>query len=396
MGLHKLRSILAVSCIIVGTFAVVTLIALSNGFYQENSHNMLDMVDGSFYVFPGHSSYSYQGYPPSQINNITIEDIEKLPTLFKNIEAASPIIHQPAKIQYRDNIQIKNVYGVTGNYSRLRKIDMTNDSRFINQTDIENQTSVVFIGNKIKNIFFGQQNALGKKIFINNVPFTVIGISEDDQSSRHDSISNRVIISYRSYMALYKDHSIKYFCVLPTAKTDTNKFEQSLRAYFGQKYHFDKNDKDALYFWDTKKVFNYLFWFLNMLRLFLATCGIMTLAVGSIGVANIMFLIVTERTFEIGLRKAIGASNKQIFQQLLLETLIIIGMGGSIGFALSFATISLIQHINLPNWLGTPIISWTTVAITILVLLAVGLIAGFFPARRAAQLDPIEALARKN
>jgi putative ABC transport system permease protein len=146
-------------------------------------------------------------------------------------------------------------------------------------------------------------------------------------------------------------------------------------------------------FWGSYEIYKFMHWFLLAVQSFLSACGIMILAVGSIGVANMMFLIVTERTYEIGLRKAIGATDKQIFLQLLFEVLIIMTVGGGLGIGAAFFTITFLQHIiTLPQWLGVPTLSWATGFMTIFILALIGLITGFFPARRAAKMDPIEAL----
>ena len=226
------------------------------------------------------------------------------------------------------------------------------------------------------------------RFLINNIPFTVIGVLAENNGDTGD----RVIISNQSYTTLYGDTYVSFFWVLPKPDTDPVQFEHLLRSYFARKCHFDKNDKGALGLWSSYKMSQFIRWFFIGVQLFLGACGAMILAVGSIGVANIMFLIVTERTYEIGLRKAIGATDRQILLQLLFEALIIIGIGGCLGICIALVTIITLQHITLPHWLGTPVLSWITVGITIFILGLVGLIVGFFPARRAARMDPIEAL----
>jgi putative ABC transport system permease protein len=215
----------------------------------------------------------------------------------------------------------------------------------------------------------------------------VIGVLSKSEGWRED-----VYISYKSYEALYDNKYVGVFFVFPKPDTDPLQFEQSLRSYFAHKYHFDKNDKGALQLWGSTKMFQFIRWFFVGLQLFLGACGMMILAVGSIGVANIMFLIVTERTYEIGLHKAVGATDRQILLQLLFEALIIIGIGGCLGIGIALGAITILQQVTLPDWIGVPVISWTTVGITIFALGLIGLIAGYFPARRAARMDPIDAL----
>ena len=392
MWLHKLRSSLAIFCIAFGTFSVVVLLALGDGFYKASYRNVMDKANDTCFVWTGTTSKSYHGYPKGQSHDFKIADIAELPKTFKNVEAVSPRKGQQAAISYGGKTYTKDVYWATPDHARITKIEIEPRGRFINQIDIERHARVVVLGDKIKTILFGKQDALGLKILINNVPFTVIGVLLDTKRSKHNSYGDDVFISYKSYISLYGNQSIYVFLALPKPEIDPIQFEKSLRSYFAQKYHFDKDDKEAMGFFSINEISRYILWFLVSLQLFLGVCGVMTLAVGSIGVANIMFLIITERTYEIGLRKAIGSTDRQIFLQLLLEALIIIGVGGGLGLALSLFVVVLLQSIALPSWLGVPTLSWTIVAITIFVLALIGLVAGFFPARRAAKIDPIEAL----
>ena len=391
MWLHKLRSGLAIFCIAFGTIAVVMLLALGTGFHEASRRNMQGNVSGSFAVWLGRSEKSYEGYPKGRFNHMTIADILELPKIFPNIEAVSPQTFNSAVLSYAGKAYTKHIIGVAPDHERLFKIKLTPGSRFINKIDVERQARVVVISNKIKEILFGQNNdAIGLKFLINNIPFTVIGVLPKE--NKHRFFDDKVFISNQSYAALYGDKPVDFFLILPKPDVDSVQFEQLMRSYFAHKYHFDKNDKGALQLWGSSKMFQFIRWFFVGLQLFLGACGAMILAVGSIGVANIMFLIVTERTYEIGLRKAVGATDRQILLQLLFEALTIIGIGGCLGLGIALGAITILQQITLPDWIGVPVISWTTVGITIFALGLIGLIAGYFPARRAAKMDPIEAL----
>jgi putative ABC transport system permease protein len=388
MWLHKLRSSLAIFCIAFGTLTVVMLLALGTGFHEASRRNM-DIAEGSFAVWLGRSEKSYDGYPKGRFNHMTMADILELQKISPNIEAISPQRFKSAILSYAGKAYNKRVVGVAPDYISLHKIKLTAGSRFINKIDVENQARVAVISNKIKEMLFGKGDALGLRFLINNVPFTVIGVLPKE--NKHHS-NDEVFISNQSYEALYGDKYIDYILILPRPDTDPIQFEQLLRGYFARKCHFDKNDKGVLQLWGSNKIFQFIRWFFIGVQLFLGACGVMVLAVGSIGVANIMFLIVTERTYEIGLRKAIGATDRQILLQFLFEALIIVGIGGCLGISIALAAITILQHVVLPSWIGTPVLSWITVSVTIFVLALIGLLAGFFPAHRAARIDPIEAL----
>lgn len=388
MWLHKLRSGLAIFCIAFGTIAVVMLLALGSGFHTASMNKINGVVDGFFAVWTNRSEKSYEGYPKGRVNQITLADVLELPKIFPNIEAISPqIASRSAVLSYAGKAYTKEVLGVAPDFARLTKIKLITGGRFINKVDLDSQARVAVINSKIKKILFGREDALGSRFLINGVPFTVIGVLSEGESWRED-----VFISYKSYEALYDAKYVNVFFVLPKPDTDPVRFEQLMRSHFAHKYHFDKNDKGALRLWGSYKIFQFIRWFFVGLQLFLGACGVMILAVGSIGVANIMFLIVTERTYEIGLRKAVGATDRQILLQLLFEALIIIGIGGCVGISIALGAITVLQQVTLPDWIGVPVMSWTTVGVTVFVLGLIGLIAGYFPARRAAKMDPIEAL----
>lgn len=391
MWLHKLRYSLAIFCIAFGTIAVVMLLALGTGFHEASKRRMHGNVEGSFAVWLGRSEKSYDGYPKGQFNQVTIDDVAELKKFSPNIEAISYQRYNPAVLSYAGKSYNESVFGVDPDYTRLDKLKLVIGSRFISQTDVEHQARVAVIGSKIKEILFGKDNALGLKFLINNVPFTVIGVLNKEDKHGFD---RNVFISNQSYTTLYDAKYASFFLALPKPDTDPLLFEQLLRSYLSKKCHFDKNDKGAMGLWSSYKMSQFIRWFFIGIQLFLGTCGAMILAVGSIGVANIMFLIVNERTYEIGLRKAIGATDQQILMQLLFEALIIIGIGGCIGINIALIITTILQHIALPNWLGTPVLSWTIVGVTIFILALIGLLTGFFPARKAAKMDPIEALMR--
>lgn len=386
---HKLRSSLAIFCIAFGALAIVVLLALGTGFC-EASKNLFSITSGTFAVGMGRTEKSYGGYSKGRFNSLMYADVMELPRIFPSIAMVSPQRMKTASISYNGKAYTKRVIATAPEVRQLEKIKLTTGSRFINQIDVKNNARVAILGEKIKQILFGSVNALGKQFLINGVPFMVVGVIHKDTKRSH--FADRVFVSNQAYMTLFDDPYINFFFVLPKPDVNPVQFEQLLRGHFARKYCFDKNDKGALRVWSSYKFFQFIKWFLVGIRLFLGFCGAMILVVGSIGVANIMFLIVTERTYEIGLRKAIGATDRQILEQLLFEALMIIGIGGGLGISVAIMIVKLLQKITLPAWLGTPELSWQTMVITIIILALTGLIAGFFPAKKAARLDPIEAL----
>lgn len=392
MWSSKLRSILAVFGIAFGTLTVVLLLALGTGFHDASLRNMMGIVDGSFFVRPGKTSLAYQGLPQYRQVYLKPSDIMKLPKVISEIKLATPISRNMVSISAEGKQFSKSIYGVGPAFQVLRKITVEPEGRFFNQADVEYQTRVVVIGNKLKESLFGAESALGKRVLINGVPCAVIGVITAPEKSTYSFYDDNIIMPYTTYTAFFGEDSVRFFMVMPDPDSDASQVERSMRSYFSNIKKFDPSDQEALRIFNTTTIFQFVRFFFLGIQIFLGICGAMTLAVGSIGVANIMFLIVTERTKEIGLRKAVGATDWHILLQLLLESLIIILIGGGSGFLTAYIITVIMQHIALPSWLGAPVISGATVITTIIILAMVGLASGYFPARKAAKMDPVEAL----
>lgn len=392
MWMYKLRSLLAMFCISFGTLIVVMLLALGTGFHDASLKKMLGIVDGAYFVLSGYTSKNYNGYPKGRPIHVTLPTVMNVKNVFPDIQYISPEFEGKSNIVYKNKKFTKNLHGVSADFAFLRKINLEPNGRFFANLDINENIRVAVLGEKLKNSLFGEESALNKIVLINSVPFNVIGVIPETGRKGHGALDDDMIIPYNEFVTLFGNKWVQIFILKPNPNVDYDLFEQSLRTYFADRYSFDKTDKEALHFFNTGKIYQFVRWFFIGIQLFLGACGVMTLGVGCIGVANIMFLIVIERTREIGLRKAIGAADWQILLQLLLEALIIVIVGGGLGFIVAYLITFVLQFIDLPEWLGTPVISYITVIATVTILTLVGLIAGFFPARRAAKMDPVEAL----
>jgi len=392
LWLHKLRSILALFCITWGTLTVILLLALGDGFQIASKKNMLSIADGAFFIIPTRTSLAYQGFPKRQPIKIQVSDVINIKQSIPSLVAATPILTTSARLGAGTRETKKNLFGVGLDFSKIRKLQLTQNSRFITPFDIAHDARVAVIGDKLKNELFKNQNALGKNITINSINFQVVGTLEPPAKATYSHYDNSAIISYVSFMTLYDQPNANFIALLPDPKLDPDTVEQNLRNYFAYKYHFSPKDTKALKIFSSAKIFQFFTYFFIGIKLFLLACGTLTLGVGCLGVTNIMFLIVTERTKEIGLRMSLGATDANIFLQIMLEALAITSIGGFLGFFLSASIITTLQHISLPEWLGVPILSTPSAFVTIFILIVLGLIAGYLPAKRAAKMDPITAL----
>lgn len=282
------------------------------------------------------------------------------------------------------------MYGVAPEYIVLRHWQPENGGLFINNFDLQANRRVVFLGAKLKASLFAHKEALRQQILINDLPFTVIEVREiKDQPESWEDYN--AFIPYTTFIALWGDQNLNLFMVSAKDPEQVSQAKATLIHYLARRYYFDPSDP-VVNINDYTSISAFLASFFRVIQGFLGLCGALTLAVGGIGIANTLFLIVRERTQEIGLRKAMGAQNYHILGQILLETLLLVGLGGLMGIAISITIIQLLGWVQLPDWLGRPVLSLPILVITCLVLMAIGLIAGYYPARHAARLQPVEAL----
>ncbi|MFW5947338.1 MAG: ABC transporter permease, partial [Gemmatimonadota bacterium] len=286
------------------------------------------------------------------------------------------------------------VTGVRPGYGELRNVFPRDGGRFISERDVAERRRVIVLGNEVKRLLFGDEPAVGREIRLGRTPLTVVGImAEKTQNSSFNARDeDRAFIPISTYRALEGARYVNFLLFNPTDPELSGAVVEDVRRVLGRKYTFDPADQDAVRIWDTNemmKLFKYLFLGFNI---FLGIVGSFTLVVGGVGVANIMFVVVQERTREIGVRRSVGARRRDILAQVLLEATLIVAIGAVAGFLLSVALARLMALLPIQEYVGTPVISTQVTLITAGLLTLVALAAGLMPARRAAALDPADAL----
>ena len=395
MRARKLRTFLAMFGIGWGTVAVVLLLAIGGGFHTASKKAMHGMGDHIMIMWPSRTTKPFEGMQPGRPIRLKCKDVVEMCEALPEIGLYSPEPRRGGRaLTFRDHRVKVSVSGVTPGYGEMRNMIPEPGGRVLNDRDIDGRRRVVFIGDKVKTKLFGKDDAIGKTVLLDGRPFVVIGVLKPKiQTSDYGGRDHgKAVIPYSTFTAVYGDVNVGNIVMRPEPPRDSKRTEKAVFAYLSQKYRFDPTDEGALHVWDTVEMDRFTDWFFWGLQALLGLGGALTLCAGGIGVANVMFLIVRERTREIGLRMAMGARDWHILLQVMLEAGLMVALGGLSGFAFSMLVIWGINAAPTPDWLGHPEFSPLVSVVTISVLALVGLTSGIFPARRASRMDPVKAL----
>ena len=399
MAKQKLRSFLTLTAIAWGTLSVILLLAFGRGLGTGMKAGMLGAGNQVMVIYGGQTSMNYEGMGIGRRISFTEEDVSLIQKAVPGISHASPQYGRWGAQLRTDDITT-NTYmeGVNPDFEIMRTMYPAAGGRFINEKDVKEMRRVLFLGDEIAVRIFGDTNPVGQQILLDNMPFTVIGVmkSKMQTSMNNGPDADRAIIPYTTFRNMYGYNNIGSMLIRPENPSLQQEIKTSIAGIMSKKYGFNPEDEQAMPIWDfiEQEEMNDKIFF--GLEIFLFTVGMFTLIIAGVGVANIMFVVVKERTREIGLKMAVGARRKHIIVQFIFESLFISFLGGGLGITISSAIVFGVQSLNLQggagDFLGHPEIAPIAVAITVGVLGFIGLLAGIFPAIKASRVDPVESL----
>jgi putative ABC transport system permease protein len=278
-------------------------------------------------------------------------------------------------------------------FAVMRNIIPAAGGRYINDVDVDRRRRVVFLGDKLKQDLFKDEDAIGKTVMINATPFLVIGVMQEkaQDSSYSGRDKDKAFLPDSTYRGLFTERYVDNFIFQAKEASMVPEVTRKVYEVLGRRLKFDPTDKEAIGMWDTTEGEKFFKVFFGVFRAFLAIIGSFTLIVGGIGVSNIMYVVVEERTREIGVKMAVGAKPRFILGQFLVETMTLTAVGGFLGFLVTLGVIAVFPA-QLDEYVGTPEASAVVILTTAALLGIIGLAAGYFPARRASLLDPVTAL----
>lgn len=381
---NKVRSALTMLGIIIGVAAVILLVSVGQGLQQYITGQFEQLGANTINVLPGKVSID-EGFSGSAPNfagsKLTIEMAEDINRLGGPIEFAAAESEIPASVKYKGESKYSQIAGITPNYAKLLNLQIA-EGRGITNADVESERKVVVIGHSIKEDLFGQSTALGKEVSISDEKYEVIGIIADlGSSSIGVDIDNFVAVPITALQRLSGQNGVYVIGIKARSKEEIQDAIDLADRYLSTKLKED--DYSVI---DQSNLLGTITQILGVLTLALGGIAAISLVVGGVGIMNIMLVSVTERTREIGLRKAVGATPSNILTQFLIEATVLSVVGGAIGIAIGWGG-SLIINQFFP----TAVTPWS-VGLAFGVSAAVGIVFGVAPAIRASRLDPITAL----
>jgi putative ABC transport system permease protein len=395
---QKLRMALTILGITWGTIAITLLMAFSVGIERQMRKANSGMGVGIIVVWPGQTTIPFQGLPQGRVLHLEPEDMGLLKERVAGIDKISgEYMRWGLTLEYGRKQVNKMISGVYPDFRDLRVHYAQVGGRFIDQIDLGEKRRVIFLGSKVADELFGAEDPVGKLIMVNGIPFSVVGvmIKKTQDSSYHGPDADYAVIPASTFVGLYGDPYFDNLVYSLKPGVDSKLVRKDIFRVLGGKYRFDPKDTHALWFWDLieqaetqRKIFvgiNIFMWFI----------GGMTLIIAGVGVANIMYVAIRERTREIGTKMALGAKRGHLMFQFMTEAMFISLVGGFLGIVISMAIARAFWLIPMKGamaFMGKPFVNMPIAVITVITLSLIGFFSGYFPARKAASINPVEAL----
>jgi putative ABC transport system permease protein len=397
---QRKRITLTIMAIAWGTISIVLLLSFGEGMKRALLKAQHGLGEDIVIMWGGQTSIPYQGLGKGRRIGFLDEDVGLLKKRVPEIEFISgEYTRWGVSLTYKKNTVSERVTGVYPAFKDMRAHYAEIGGRFIDEVDMKDKRRVVFLGNELKERLFGkEEEAIGKTVILNNIPFTVIGVMiKKLQMGMYGGPDwDKATIPSTTFKAIFGHKYLNNIVYKPKDASKAEEVKKEIQEVLGGKYKFDPKDDKALSLWDViegQKIFNKV---LLGFHIFLGIIGGMTLLIAGVGVANIMYVAVKERTREIGIKMALGAKRFHIMSQFILESLLIALLGGGLGIVASVIIVNIWGIIPVQadwmQWLGKPVISLEIAVITAVILGAIGILSGIFPSRKAATVNPVESL----
>lgn len=398
---HKLRSFLTMFGIAWGVGSLLLLVGLGEGFRSGNKREMAEFGQDIMFVFPGRAPVIEGSVRSARNYLLTYQD-------YLDVRDTAPYVRDAAPVLARDELRAVSEFGSTNGemigvepqFNQIRFLPIK-QGRWLDNADESQKRNVIVLGEEMTRHLFAGRPAVGATILLNGIRFEVVGSVQRVGRGDNNSTNMRGYIPYQvmsKYFPLKGEEqraAISFINYRPRTRGEHLLAQQEVRKIIARNHGFNDRDDNAFELWDTIQQSEMIGGLFDAMDMFLGSVGLATLAIGAIGVINIMLVSVSERACEIGLRKAVGATNRSILFQFLLEGVSVTLTSGLVGMGLATALMAAFGTVRGPEGFDPPKLVPMTAALAVCSLTVAGVAAGLYPARRAAMLQPVEALRQE-
>jgi putative ABC transport system permease protein len=400
---HKLRSFLTMFGITWGVMSLLLLGSVGEGFRIGQRRRLAQLGTDLIFVLGGHISSASGSGQTGRFVQLSEQDCRLIARECPLVRACTPVLNRGnIRAESDTNNVAFEVLGIWSNYQGMRFTPL-DEGRLINPQDLAEARRVVVLGDEVrKQLFPNYRRAIGQRVRLNQVPFEVVGTLARIGREGNSGTNARLFIpldtmrrNFPHFRADSYPDAVSFLMLQPRIAAQHKEAIAQYHTVLARRHGFARDDPSALDEWDTIENFNRLNAIFDAMDLFLGGVGIVTLTLGAIGVMNIMLVSVSERTREIGVRKALGATHRDILLQFLLEGLVLALLSGGAGMLLGWGISRALQGLPFPEGFAPPTVTWKVGLVACLVLTVVALGATLIPARRAALLPPVEAIRQE-
>jgi putative ABC transport system permease protein len=397
---HKLRTLLTMFGIAWGIVSIVLMMGAGEGLRVGQAKVAVTLGKDIMIVFHGRTSLQAGGQRAGRAVHWVDDDVPVILADSPDCEYVIPELEQnDVRTHSAYNAAAQLVTGSLPEFAYIRTLT-PGSGRFYNWQDENESRRVAFLGTETAQQLFPGRGAVGETIYLNEIPYTVIGVMEKKkQDSSYDGWDVRKI--FIPFSAMRRDfpdkppgtpHTFDQLLVTPRSVEQHEACKREVRAALGRLHNFDPRDKEACPIWDTVQEAKAFQQMTDGMKYFLGAVGVVTLFLGGLGVMNVMLVAVRERTREIGVRKAVGAPASLILRQFFIEALVVALFSGAVGMGVAFGFCALVNLAPMPDFFAGLIPTWSSGLLSFALLGTIAILSALYPARKAASIDPIEAL----
>jgi putative ABC transport system permease protein len=396
---HKRRTLLTMFGIAWGIIAITLMVAAGEGLGRGIEKQQENFGKDVMIIFAGRTSMQAGGTRSGRVVHWMEDDYIQVAKEAPACKYVLPELGSNVKVHSAFNSGDLDTVGSLPPFTEIRSITVA-EGRFYNYEDNEEGRRVAFLGSDAKKQLFAEREALGQPVELNGIPYTVIGVMKSkDQNSSYDGVDIRkIFIPFNSMKRDFPskppafEHSIDRLLAAPWSLETHPVCVRQIRRALGRLHHFDPRDEEAASIWDTVKAAQARRMIFVGMEVFMGAVGVATIFLGGLGVMNVMLVSVRERTREIGVRKALGATRESILKQFFLETVFVVVLSGGVGLIISYGICGLVNLLPKVPFFDGLDASWKLAALTVGLLGLIAVLSALYPANRAASVDPIEAL----